>query len=80
MRKLIALHMKQKLLFVFRIFLFSPLNCLSIMIIRLKSKFSLGDKVIVVTGVARIPAHSFVQAQTDDGSIAAIWEEMKRTM
>ena len=54
--------MKQKLLFDFWIFPFSSLCCSSRMTVIVKYKFSLGNKVIAVTGNIGMTACSFVYA------------------
>jgi hypothetical protein len=62
MRKLAGLLMQQKLLFGFWIFLFSLLYCSSRMIVNVKYKFSLDNKVIAVTGNIGMTACSLVYA------------------
>jgi len=59
-RKLTGLLMKQKLLFGFWIFLFSSLYFSSRMIVNVKYEFSLGNKVIAVTGNIGMTACSFI--------------------
>jgi len=54
------LLMKQKLLFGFWIFLFSSLYFSSRMIVNVKYEFSLGNKVIAVTGNIGMTACSFI--------------------